>query len=180
MYKLYFTIGCPRSGKSTIAKLWQNYLAEITPYEHIHYYPSSMNTSKLAKRFIVRADDIRLALGHRYNTETEEFTQTVKHLMIKALLKQGDVLVDGTHSTIKNIKKILYIDKNAIPAYIDTDILTCKSRAIATNQPDVIGIIDRIHNNLLTSFNNDLSITSINNVVDNLRKDIYANFKTID
>lgn len=130
MSKLYYTIGLPRSGKSTICTEW---------------------AKKAPMRAIVCSDNIRLALtGKRYEPLAETMVFATKHIMIRSLLDRGfDVVVDGTHSTEISIQRILEIDINAIHVIVDTPPEVCKQRAIDSGHSDLAdGIIDRIYNNL--------------------------------
>lgn len=98
MPNLLFTIGPPRSGKSTYCTNW----AKETP-----------------NRAIVCADSIRQALGFEYRQENETLVQGIKDTMIRALLDRGqDVIVDGTHSTMPSITRMFSINNNAIPIWI--------------------------------------------------------------
>lgn len=126
MSKLLFTIGLPRSGKSTYLK----------------------NTDK--RYSIVCADEIRLALyGQRYFAGGELFVSAIKEIMIKSLLSNGnDIIVDGTHTTQNSINKILSIDNEANGIFIPTHPDICKQRAIETEQLDLIPIIDKMVQNL--------------------------------
>lgn len=126
MGKLYFLMGLPRSGKSSWAQSW------------IEEKPG---------RVIVCADDIRLACGHRWNSHIESYISSSKELMIKTLLQKHDVLVDGTHTTENNIRKLLQIDHNAQPIFINTHPEVCKKRAKQTNQEDLYPIIVRMQYN---------------------------------
>ncbi len=93
MPNLLFTIGPPRSGKSTYCTNWAN---------------------EAPNRAIVCADSIRQALGFEFCQKNETLVQGTKDLMIRALLNSGqDVIVDGTHSTIRSIQRMFVIDKKA-------------------------------------------------------------------
>lgn len=129
MPNLLYTIGLPRSGKSTICTKWAN---------------------EKPMRAIVNSDSIRLALtGKRYEPLAETMVFATKHVMIRALLERGfDVIVDGTHSTEISIKRILEIDINATVIPVFTDCSECIKRAKDTNQEDLIPSIERINNNL--------------------------------
>lgn len=101
MPELFFTIGPPRSGKSTYCTKWAN---------------------EAPNRAIVCGDSIRQALGFEFRQETETLIQGIKDTMVRSLLNRGqDVIIDGTHSTPGSIKRIFQIDKNAqhiwIPNY---------------------------------------------------------------
>lgn len=130
--KLYFCIGCPRSGKSTYCKKWVDEKTETT------------------KKVIVNVDEIRLSLhGNRYEPLAETIVFAITHVMIRALLNQGfDVIVDETNTTEISIQRLLEIDANARPILIDTPPEECKKRAIETNQSDLIPVIDRIYENI--------------------------------
>lgn len=96
-------------------------------------------------RVVVCADDIRLAMGHRWNSNVEGFVHAVKDTMIKAHLLRGcDVLVDGTHTTPGSIKQMLMFDVDAKFVIIDTPPNICKERAKATGQEDLYSVIDRM------------------------------------
>lgn len=124
--KLYFTIGMQRSGKSTYCTKW---------------------ASEKVGRVIVSSDDIRMALyGRRYCKYAETMVFAIKHVMVRAHLSRGfDVIVDGTHSTAISIQRLLEIDRKATPIRIDTPMSTCIERAIATDQKDLIGPIQRVN-----------------------------------
>lgn len=128
---LYFTIGLPRSGKSTYCKEWSQ------------QYPN---------RVIVSSDSIRLAItGKRYEPLAETLVFATKHIMIRSLLSLNyDVIVDGTHSTEISITRLLEIDKNAKYVIIPTRPEICIDRAYQTNQPDLVPTINRINKNLLS------------------------------
>ena len=132
MSKLYFMIGLPRSGKSTKALSWRNPINGIN------------------SRVIVCADVIRLSLyEHRFFIGGESMVHAIKYTMIDSLLKSDyDVLVDGTHTTEKSIKELLHIDKNARYLFVDTPVEECKKRAIASEQSDLLPVIDRMESQL--------------------------------
>ena len=128
--KLYYTIGLPRSGKSTYCDSW-------------------VDNGSL--RVIVSSDDIRKSLhGQRYEPLAETMVFAIKHVMIRSLLSRGfDVIVDGTHSTKVSIQRLLEIDINAIYIWMGTSPEECWRRAIKSNQFDLFNTIERIHNNIL-------------------------------
>lgn len=129
MPKLYFTIGLPRSGKSTRVTKW----AKESPM-----------------RAIVSSDNIRLALtGQRYQPLAETMVFATKHVMIRALLDRGfDVAVDGTHSTEISITRLYEIDINAEHWIVPTGKNECIERATLTGHTDLYSTIERISNNL--------------------------------
>lgn len=146
--KLYFLIGLPRSGKSTIAKEWQKY--EIDILNHKIYYTGRTYPLDDNPRIVVNADAIRLALhGQPFIAEAEKTVHAIKEIMIKAYLLMGyDVLVDGTHTKIEHIDDLLYIRKDAEYLLIDTNINICKQRATDTNQEYLFKPIERMAANL--------------------------------
>lgn len=145
MGKLYFTIGCPRSGKSTLANEW----ARNAPM-----------------RVVVASDDIRLALtGQRYEPLAETIVFGMKHVMIRSLLSRGyDVMVDGTHSSKISLERLFEIDINAIPLYVDTDSLTCCDRALDCGHLDLPDSINRIEGNLIKLGFRDIYTVDVNNI----------------
>lgn len=149
--KLIITIGSPRSGKSTICNKWVNNEIDIennTIIDTLIDNGVGFAIRRLPEnpRAIVCSDDIRLALtGERFNANAEGFVHAIQKVMIKSLLNRGfDVCVDGTHSKLEHIKELLYIDPDADYLIVDTPPEVCKERAIATNQSDLLPIIDRM------------------------------------
>jgi hypothetical protein len=98
---------------------------------------------------VVEADKIRMAMGHRWNSYVEGFVGAVKHTMVRALLYEHDVLVDGTHSKSSHIQQLFEIDQDAEFFFIDTPPGLCKQRAVETGQADLIPVIDRIAGQLM-------------------------------
>lgn len=122
---LYFTIGCPRSGKSTYADNWVKHET---------------------KRVILSGDSFRKAVhGHSFIKIAEELVWTHLSVAAKALLNRGfDVLIDETNSTLTSLYKIVTIDIDAQPIWIDTPVEVCLERAIATGKPYLEAPIRRI------------------------------------
>lgn len=144
MPELLFTIGPPRSGKSTYCTNW----AKEAP-----------------NRAIVCADSIREALGFEFRQENETLIQGMKDTMIRALLNRGqDVIVDGTHSTKPSIKRIFSINREAIPVWIPSYgiylaehnetpgfykfVEELGRRAMQTKGNYIVPVINRILNNI--------------------------------
>jgi predicted kinase len=148
MSKLFFMIGCPRSGKSTFCKEW-------------------INDGPM--RIIVCGDDIRMATyGQRWNKLGENSVYCTLYVMIRALLLGGfTVLVDETNSSEMSITRILEIDENAKPILIDTSEDECIKRAIEWNQKDLIPVIKQISRNI-----SRLKDEGIGNVIKRLNIDI--------
>lgn len=150
MGKLAFLIGLPRSGKSTIAEKWIrrqiqfNSVRRFVDNECENNFTDEFHTQCSQPRVVVCADDIRLAFGHRWNSLAEGFVDATKHTMIRALLQNHDVLVDGTHTTLSHIKRLFEIDPEAEFLFVDTPPGICKTRAEETEQYDLIPVIDRM------------------------------------
>jgi len=69
--------------------------------------------------------------------------------MIRTLLEQGyDVMVDGTHTTVPSITRLLEIDPDAQFHFVNTDKNVCIQRARATNQEDLVKVILRHYHNV--------------------------------
>ena len=141
MGRLFFLVGLPRSGKSTIANAWQNDEIEFIA-DHIAY----KKRGEKRRKVIVSADAVRLSFGHRFNKDVEHLVWSTVETMVKTyLLMEYDVLLDETNTTQQRIKQIFRWDKNAQWAYISTDVATCMSRAVETEQSDLIPIIERMY-----------------------------------
>lgn len=123
MKLLIATVGLPRSGKST-------------------------KLSELARELgapIVSRDAIRLALhGQRYAMEAEDFTRAFYKLMVRALFEAGSeiVLADETHYS--RAARMFISDGPWETRWLEvqTPPEICKERAIATNQHDLLPVID--------------------------------------
>lgn len=120
--------GLPRSGKSTIAR----------------------QLSKQLGAPIVSRDALRLALhGTRYLGKMETYVKPMSYTMIEALFLAGHdiVIADETNysraarESLKGNWKIKFY-----PVMTPPDV--CKERAIATNQSDLIPVIDEMANRL--------------------------------
>lgn len=176
MNKLYFLIGLPRSGKSSFSKKWVEDKINILE-NNIYTENKNCYCQNLNPRVIVCADDIRLALGHRWNGLVEPYVNATKLTMIRTLLQKHDVLVDGTHTTERSIRELLDINKDAIPYYIPTSPEECKKRAKETNQKDLYPIIDRMYNQIVELANDETyyssMIVEIMDKIDNMRHNIY-------
>jgi predicted kinase len=159
---LYCLIGCPRSGKSTIAEGWLNHKYDIFNWKIIKgtpkIYDGKLCRLQSAPRIVVCADKIRIALhGQRFAGEAEQFVHAIKNMIIRMYLDQGySILVDGTHTTKSSLKELLLLDKNLQCAIIDTDKGVCEDRARECGQTDLIteGVIDRMYNQLTLWKNN--------------------------
>jgi predicted kinase len=146
MNNLIFLIGLPCSGKSGIAKDWLNYQCDIDNGNL--NLDTDAALEPIEPRVVVCADDIRLAMGHRWNGHVEPMVHAIKIMMIKTLLREHNVLVDGTHTTHNSIIELLRIDPNATYYLVDTPAATCKQRAEKTNQKDLFPVIDRMEDQI--------------------------------
>lgn len=101
-------------------------------------------------RIVVEDDAIRRAItGDRFNFSSESQVYAIKYGMIRTLMEQGyEVLVDDTHTSPPSIQRLLEINIRADFVFIDTDLRECMTRAITTDQSDLIEVIRRHHFNL--------------------------------
>lgn len=151
--KLRFLIGLPRSGKSTWATDWVRKRPDETAFP----------------RVVVCADDIRLAVtGQRFNHCAEPVVAMIKKYMIESLLARGhDVLVDETNTTKSSIRRNFEADIDAQWTLINTPADVCKERAVDTNQPDLIPVINRMECQLKA-----LLDEGIPSICENLREEV--------
>lgn len=147
---LYFTIGFPRSGKSTLAKKWQarenniifNKFIDANSHIQVKSYPEY-------PRVVITPDAWRLAMGHRYNGYTEPLVFAHVQLAIRAMLMAGyDVLVDDTHTTEASLFKLFQESPNATYIHVDTPASVCIERAHKTRQGDLEPVIKKQEINL--------------------------------
>lgn len=124
----------------------------------------------------MNGDSIRLALtGDRFNALAENQVCAIKHTMIRALLLQGyEVMVDGTHTSVSSIIRLLEIDINAQFHFVSTSINLCIEHAIESKQEDLISVIRRHDKNLhvLTNSSSSIKILDLEEVIDSIRDDI--------
>lgn len=119
-------VGLPRSGKSTIVRRLAG----------IHGAP------------IVKKDDIRLALhGQRYQLLAEPFVHAIARTMVRSLFLSGHrfVICDETHYSKWARQQVADGPWRTLFYYVDTPPDVCIARAIATNQDDLIPVIERMH-----------------------------------
>lgn len=124
-YKLFYTIGTMRSGKSTYAKQWQE---------------------EGKKRVVLSGDSFRKGVhGQIYIGEAEFFVFACMDAAARALLSEGyTVLIDETSSTLNSIERYLRINIDAQPIWIDTSKETCIERAKVLKQEYLIPAIKRV------------------------------------
>ena len=150
---LFFTIGLPRSGKSTLCDQWIKH--EIDIYQNQFQPRLNEGLCESAHiegnpRVVVCADDIRIALtGCRFSSVSEETVHSIQGVMIRGFLARGsDVIVDGTHTTKHSISRMFKFDQNAQYVYINTSAEICIARAKAINQSDLIPVIEKMEDQL--------------------------------
>jgi predicted kinase len=116
-------MGLPRSGKSTI-------------------------TAKLRRKLgapVVNADAVRLALhGQRYAGVAEPFVFAIRECMVRSLFGAGHdvVIYDETNYSRATRDRMRSKDWDNVYLLVDTSPEICKERAIATEQPDLLPVID--------------------------------------
>ncbi len=156
--KLYFTLASQRAGKSTLARKWLQRKINL-PGEIDDGFP----------RFLWDSDLLRLELyGDRYHRDGEAMVFAIKRYAIATALRAGhDVLVAGTHTSKTSIRRILEIRSNAIPVLIDTPMEVCQERAKATNQPDLLPVIERVCHQI-----KELKSVGIDKVISQILSDI--------
>jgi predicted kinase len=116
-------LGLPRSGKSTI-------------------------TARLRRELgvpVVNADSIRLALhGQRYEALAETFVFAIREVMVRSLFNAGHDLViyDETNFSRATRNRMKSSKWDNLYLVVDTPAEVCKERAIATEQPDLLPVID--------------------------------------
>lgn len=130
---LSFTIGLPRAGKN-------KYAVE--------------NFSSPGKLWISR-DDVRLVLhGKRFEVLREKEVQLIYANAVKTLLKCNPhihLLLNETNCSVKAVRTVFReYDPTADFIFINTPPEVCKERAILTEQTDLIPVIYRMYDNLLT------------------------------
>jgi predicted kinase len=124
--RLFFMVGLPRSGKSTIAKGWRS------------------SGTKMFPRVVVNKDNIRLAIhGKRWDAEFEPQVHLTGYHMVKSLLIGGyDVMLDETNCQLHYLKDLIALDNNAKYILVNTPSYVCKQRAVVDGQEDLHPIID--------------------------------------
>lgn len=145
--RLYFTVGLPRSGKSTLCKEWVK-------------APSDR------PRVIISGDDFRLAVyGDVYNRVGEAFVFATMDSAIRAHLIGGsDVIVDETSTTTETLMRYFLLDINAEPIFVETSEEECLLRAIATRQEYLVPVIQKLSKQMTELKSNwDETVRSIQN-----------------
>lgn len=116
-------VGLPRSGKSTLA----------TQLRNLYGYP------------VVSRDALRLTMtGQRYVAPLEPMVKAISRYMIEALFRVGHqtVICDETNYS-KAAREALQDDMWRVQFYVvPTAKEVCQARAIETNQPDLVPVIE--------------------------------------
>lgn len=151
--KLYFTIGLPRSGKSTECKNWLRKENDINTTGRLgNFVHKLFGHFDVDDRIVVSPDRWRLALGHRYNWFVEPVVFSHIQIAVRGLLIDYNVILDDTNTTPESIKRIYEVDPDAIAIPIATPAEVCKERAIKTGQPDLATVIDRMSINMSLNY----------------------------
>lgn len=119
--QLILTVGLPRAGKSTWAR------RQSVP--------------------VVSPDAIRLAMhGQRFAAEAEPFVWAVAKVMVRALFVAGHgmVILDATNVVRARRDEWRSAEWATWYAPFDTPADVCKARAVATDQLDLLPVIDRM------------------------------------
>lgn len=146
-------IAPPRSGKTTFAKKWVSkpeFRFECNIYDDPErIFPTSYDEIDVIvtkPRVVVSGDEFRKAVhGHAYIKEAEELVFANMTTACRALINSGfDVLVDETNSTLTSIYRLLLVDIDATPIWLDVPEKTCIQRAIDTKRFYLLKPIQRI------------------------------------
>ncbi len=123
---LFYTVGLPRSGKTTYCQGWIRLRGE-------------------RPRVMVSGDDFRTALhGKEYLPLAESFVFAAMDCAIRALLCTHDVIIDETSTSEQTILRWLRIDHLAQPIFMDVNEGECIRRARAGNQEYLVAPIKRM------------------------------------
>jgi predicted kinase len=141
MSRLYFMVGLPRSGKSTLAAKWLTENLRL-----IHDQNGQVIGTTNPPRVVLNGDDFRHAVyGRDFCPEGEGLVFASIDVAARALLRAGyDVLIDETGTTESTIKRYLKIDPDAEAIWVDTPEEECVRRATITNKPYLIPPIKRM------------------------------------
>lgn len=163
--QLYFLIGLPRSGKSTIAQKFLDgdsvgFFGNLKDVEGFRYS---------RPRVVLALDSFRKAVsGNRYNWWAEPSVYHSVDIAATALLQSNyNVLIDDTHTTPESWKRIFRVSPNAIYRIVEVGSCECKRRAAETGQNDLDEVIDRLANNLEKMQSGENSIEKIRSEVKN-------------
>lgn len=127
--RLIMMIGLPRSGKSTWA----------------------FEMGKELGAPIVASDAMRLAVyGRRWWAQSEHLVWAHCKTMVIALFETGydTVILDSTNTTENYRREWYQLCDEVEYVYVSTPVDECKRRALATDMPDLLPIIDKMFTQL--------------------------------
>ncbi len=135
--RLYFTVGVPAAGKSTVC----NDFVKNPPLSN-----DPDNACVARPRVVISGDDFRVAtLGREYVPSSEHLIFSLMDTAIAALLHRGfDVLVDETSTSRPTLMRYLRLDPNASPIFLDTPREECERRAVEAGRPYLLPVIERL------------------------------------
>jgi tRNA uridine 5-carbamoylmethylation protein Kti12 len=122
-------MGLPRSGKTTIVK----------------------ELMKKHQAPVVRRDDIRLALhNQRYQSKAEPFVKAISDVMIRSLFLSGHDVVICDETNYSRAARDFHRSSEWRTVFyeVPTSPEVCKERALLTNQPDLLPVIDAMYQRL--------------------------------
>lgn len=142
--RLYFTVGVPAAGKSTVCNDFVKNppLASSIPSE----FPELDYVHVERPRVVIAGDDFRVAtLGREYVPSSEHLIFSLMDTAVAALLHRGfDVLIDETSTSRPTLMRYLRLDPNASPIFLDTPREECERRAVAAGRPYLLPVIERL------------------------------------
>lgn len=160
---IFYTIGMPRSGKTTFAKWFAKHWADVRLLVD-RTYQDWMTIPADKPMVLIDEDTIRrVVTGQRFAAGSEELVRTMKHAMIKTLVEDGNrVIVADTHSRPESFWPLYKIDNNALGFYLESTVNICQFRADQAGYNDLIKPIKRIGANLSR---NESPLNSADNIM---------------
>ncbi len=146
---LTFTVGLPQSGKSTWANNWVRgpfKAGSLAWPDNVSFNYLNDEITVSRPRVIVAGDDFRHAIhGREYLVEAEGLVFASMDIAARALLSRGfDVLIDETCTTQSTLLRMLKLDLQARPIFIDTTLDVCRQRALDSGRPYLLGPMERM------------------------------------
>ena len=144
---LYYFMGCPRSGKSTLARQFLKYQLDFVDGK-----PSNLREGMHEDdnpRVVINSDALRLAMhGQVWAGEAEGLVACIAEINARAFLNEGyDVLIDETNTSEASLIRIYRVARDckveAVPVVMWTSPEVCKERAIKTKQEYLFPVIER-------------------------------------
>lgn len=144
--RLFYTIGLPRSGKTTYANAWlcgpfPGMLGPFARRDNHIFYDSRLDQITIKRpRVVLSGDDFRRAVYQaEYSRTGECLVFGILDTAARALLARGfDVLMDETATTQATLTRYYLIDFDAQPIIIDTPEEECIRRAIEGGKPHLV------------------------------------------